>query len=101
MNGGRSAGGAFGPKVTWASRLFEDKVALDTNYHWDGSDKGGDSWRETLRGYFIGCCPEIQPLLDWAESRDATPISEDEVKKRGEAEVTAGRMTECAWSPSE
>ena len=29
-------------RVTWASRPFEDKVALDSTYQWDGSDKGGE-----------------------------------------------------------
>ena len=64
--------------MRWNSKLFDDKVALDMTYHWDGV-KGGAAWREKVRGYIIGCCPPLKPLLDWAESRDCTPISVGDV----------------------
>ncbi len=30
-------------------------------------EKGGDAWRTRVRGYFVGCCPELADWLDWAE----------------------------------
>ena len=64
--------------VKWNSKLFDDKVALDDKYHWDGV-RGGAAWREKVRGYIIGCCPPLKPLLDWAEAKDCHPISEIDV----------------------
>ena len=65
--------------IRWNSKLFDDKVGLDASYHWDGV-KGGAAWRDKIRGYIIGCCPPIRPLLDWAEGRDCEPISVDQVE---------------------
>ena len=66
--------------VTWQTRIFEDKMALDIMYKYDGS-KGGDEWRRRTHGYFIGCCPSFRPLLWWAEQHDARAFSLSELKK--------------------
>ena len=65
--------------MKWNTKLFEDKVALDSNYHYDGIS-GGENWREKIRGYCIGCCPQSKAMLDWAEHRDETPIAPQDVR---------------------
>ncbi len=55
-----------GAVVKWSSKLFDDRTALSDLYAFDG-EKGGDAWRTRVRGYFIGCCPEMADWLDWAE----------------------------------
>ena len=74
------AGGAPGAPtpIRWNSKLFDDKVGLDMSYHWDGA-KGGAAWRDKIRGYIIGCCPPLRPVLDWAESKDCEPVTPDHV----------------------
>ena len=61
------------PKVTWTTKLFEDKTALDAGYQWDGA-KGGHTWKRETRDYLIGRCPPIKELLDYAEQADDSPI---------------------------
>ncbi len=69
LHGGHP-GGLHGPVagavVKWSSKLFDDRTALSDLYAFDG-EKGGDAWRTRVRGYFIGCCPEMADWLDWAE----------------------------------
>ncbi len=60
--------------MNWTTKLFEDKVALDASYQWDGA-KGGHSWKREVRDYMIGRCPPIQVLLDFGERADESPIS--------------------------
>ena len=73
--------GGGGPReVTYQTRLFEDKMALDMLYKYDGS-KNGDEWRRRIYGYFIGCCPSIRPLIRWAEQHDAREFSIEEVRQ--------------------
>ena len=46
------------------SRLFDDKIALSDSYSFDGV-KGGDAWREKLRGYWVPKCSELKPTSDY------------------------------------
>ncbi len=58
--------------------MFDDRTALSDLFQYDG-DKGGDAWRTRVRGYFIGCCPEMAGWLDWAEGAPGkTPQRTDE-----------------------
>ena len=36
----------------------------------------GDAWRIRVRGYLIGACPEIAPVLNWAEQQDGSEIDQ-------------------------
>ena len=60
--------------VKWITKLFDEKVALNVSYHYDGIS-GGDMWRHKVRDYLIGCYPEIGVMLDWAEEQDCSPIT--------------------------
>ena len=48
------------------SKILDDKVALSSEYAFDGS-ASGDTWRMKLRGYMGSKCPVLTDLLDWAE----------------------------------
>ncbi len=48
------------------SKILDDKVALSSEYSFDGS-ASGDTWRMKLRGYMGSKCPVLTDLLDWAE----------------------------------
>ena len=63
---GFGGGEGSGPGVN-LNRLFDDKVALATEYSFDGGDEG-DKWYVRTRGYWISKCPDILPMLNWAES---------------------------------
>ena len=75
------------------SRLFDDKVAMSSDYCFDGV-KSGDSWREKTRGYFISKCPEMRPILEYAEGMGHEALTNDMLVK----EAASSRwMTETTW----
>ena len=83
------------------SRLFEDKIALSSDYSFDGV-KSGDSWRKKLRGYFISRLPEMLPILDYAEGMGNEEITNDMLMKeasncRWMTEVNVRRLSEVIW----
>ncbi len=49
--------------MKWTTKLFDEKVALTPGYHYDGVT-GGDKWRQKVKDYMIGCCPDIRMMLD-------------------------------------
>ncbi len=55
-------------------KLFDTKVALSTGYQYDGGN-AGEHWRRKIRGYMIATCPDVMPLLDWAEGMDENEIT--------------------------
>ena len=58
-------------------RLFDDKVAISQEYAYDGVTNG-ERWKKKVRGYWLAKCPDVQPLLDWAESKKDQVITEEE-----------------------
>ncbi len=58
------------------SRLFDDKVALSSEYSYSGGD-GGDRWRLKTRGYLVSKCPVLVTILEWAEKCDQETITEE------------------------
>ena len=56
-------------------KVFDDKVALDSRYQYNGSKEQGAQWREKTRGYLISKSPALFKLLPWAESQDHTEIT--------------------------
>ena len=75
--------------ITFKDRsLFDDKVMLSAEYHWDGT-KGGANWKSRVERYFITKAPVLRELLEWAEAQDAATISEAQV-----VEATSRRLTE-------
>ena len=83
-------GAAGGGTVRWSTKLFDDRTALSELYQFNG-DSGGDQWRTRVRGYFIGCCPELADWLDWAEGApgkmptrsDEDPLTMEVTRARG------------------
>ena len=55
------------------SRLFDDKVALDAKYQYNGT-QGGDKWRCKMKGYFISKAPGLKALLLLSERADMTVV---------------------------
>ena len=60
--------GPLGPIGNVAQgKVFDDKVALDQRYQYNGSKEQGAQWREKTRGYLISKSPALFKLLPWAE----------------------------------
>ena len=72
---GRSQGAI---NITAYSKVFEGKIASMKEKQYDGAKNGG-AWRTDTMNYLIGRAPDIQHLLQWAESRnhgsDPKPIT--------------------------
>ena len=58
------------------SKLFDDRVAMSDDYRFDGV-KGGDAWLKKIRGYFVSKCPEIKPILEFAEQHGHGQFTND------------------------
>ena len=58
------------------SKLFDDRVAMSDDYRFDGV-KGGDAWLKKIRGYFVSKCPEIKPILEYAEQMGHESFTND------------------------
>ena len=58
-----------------SGKLFDDRVALDQKYQYNGSKESGAGWRERISGYLIAKSPALFKLLAWAEAQDRTVIS--------------------------
>ena len=63
--------------MKWSSKIFDDRVAQSAPFQYEEST--GDAWRIRVRGYLIGACPEIAPVLNWAEQMDGTEIDQGDV----------------------
>ena len=75
MAGATSFDGNIGPVGNVASgKLFDDTVALDARYQFNGSKENGAQWRERTRGYLISKSPALYKLLAWAEAQDQQQI---------------------------
>ncbi len=60
----------FGPKpLDIYSKLFDIKLAQQAEYQYHGIE-GGMAWRQKIRNYFVGQCPDCEQLLNWAEAHD-------------------------------
>ena len=82
-DGGRRADGEWQPRsLRWDSRLFDEKVAANDLYRWDGGDKGADSWRGRVRDYVIGKCHLLRPMMDWAESMEYMPCTKERIDEQ-------------------
>ena len=69
--------------VKWSSKIFDDRVAQSAPFQYE--EAKSDAWRIRVRGYLIGACPEIAPVLNWAEQRGGAEIDQ------GDAEFTTTR----------
>ena len=56
------------PAITTHTRLFEEKIARESQYHYDGDSKGS-TWRSDVFDYFISKCPDAEPWLTWVEQQ--------------------------------
>ena len=85
--GGDQSGGGWQPdysrnmgpkKISYDSRVFETKVALEKVSQYDGG-KNGHSWKSLIKAYLISRFPAMGKLLQWAEDFKKTPITADHV----------------------
>ncbi len=66
----------LGPTGNVASgKLFDEKIALDSRYQFNGSKEQGVAWRERTRGYLISKAPALYKLLVWAEEHDRAVVT--------------------------
>ena len=104
--------GAKTETVTWRTNLFDAKVAVNDKYRYNGVDKG-DSWKRSIEGFFVGRCPQVEGMLQWAERQGTQVIDKtmiDDAHATGkfgvmseDYEVLAGHMVVladllCRWS---
>ena len=59
-----------------SGKLFEDKMALQDGFQFDGQ-KGGDRWKGKLERYFISKAPALKVLLNWAEKTDMDVVTDE------------------------
>jgi len=72
------------------TKLFDEKVAKDARFSYDGLAKGA-TWRSDIYDYFISKCPDGEPWLAWAEHQGATAITSEMIV---EASSSGRLMTE-------
>ena len=65
--------GALGQLHDANARLFDDRLASQSRFQFDGN-KGGVSWKGTLERYIISKCPAMMEILEWAEKWDGEKI---------------------------
>ena len=75
--GGNYDNRSLGDVVEWSSTIFDDRVAQSARFQC--GDAKGDAWRIRVRGYLIGACPGIAPVLNWAEQQDGNEIDQGDV----------------------
>ena len=52
-------------------KFFDDKVASSKAFEYSGGQGvEGEKWRKVTRGYFVQKCPDLLPVLNWAECMD-------------------------------
>ena len=60
----------YGPKpLDIYSRLFDIKLAQQAEFQYHGVE-GGMAWRQKIRNYFVGQCPDCEQLLNWSEAHE-------------------------------
>ena len=55
-------------------RIFDDKVAIDPKYAYNGT-QGGDRWKVKTKGYLISKAPALKPLLAFADALDREAVT--------------------------
>ena len=76
-------------------------MALNDKYAYDGL-LGGAGWRKRVRGYWLSKCPELRPVLNWAEARGDQKIGFREIKQKAEegfwmTEVDVRKANHAIW----
>ena len=88
--GGSGPGGGLGSGGFWnLERLFDDKVALASDYSFDGT-QGGEKWRVKTEGYWISKLPALLEVLDWTVKQDGRTITKATLEMKRAAAVYAG-----------
>ena len=64
------------PTITTQTRLFDEKTARESQYHYEGGSQGS-TWRSDVFDYFISKCPDAEPWLIWVEQQGSTKIESD------------------------
>ena len=73
-------------------RLFDDKIASSPLYAYDGV-KDGEKWLKKTRGYFMTKCPDLKPILAFAEGMSEQVITADHLNAEA---AKGGWMTEMS-----
>ena len=65
-------------KLTFASKISEEKTARERWYQYDGvPSNGGHEWRSDIFDHMVSKCPAAGPWLSWAEEHGAEEITKD------------------------
>ncbi len=83
------------------NRLFDDKIAISVGFTYDG-EKHGEAWKRKVRGYWIAKCPDILPILNYAEDLDSEELTVDALlheagSYRWMTEINVKRLGELIW----
>ena len=62
--------GASGRGIDLYTKLFDVKIAQSPEYQYHGLE-GGMAWRQKVRNYLTGQCPDCEPLFNWAEAHES------------------------------
>jgi len=63
--------GGNGRGIDLYTKLFDVKIAQSPEYQYHGLE-GGMAWRQKVRNYLTGQCPDCDPLLNWAEAHESS-----------------------------
>ena len=65
--------GMNGRGIDIYSKLFDVKIAQSPEYQYHGLE-GGMAWRQKVRNYLAGQCPDCEALFNWAEAHESVII---------------------------
>ena len=87
--------GPPGLPISMTSRVFEERTAKGSMFHYDGASNGS-VWRSDTLDYFISRCPDGMPWLAWAEEKGAVPITKEAMELQ--KTVIMGEMDPVVFS---
>ncbi len=92
---------SFPEMPTDLNRLFDDKIAISVGFTYDG-EKHGEAWKRKVRGYWLAKCPDILPILNFAEDLDSEELTVEALQReagsyRWMTEINVKRLGEVLW----
>ncbi len=83
------------------NKLFDDKLALSSGFVYDG-ERHGEVWKRKVRGYWIAKCPDILPILNFAEDLDTAELTFEGLQREASSykwmtELNTRRLGEIIW----
>ncbi len=83
------------------NKLFDDKVAINPEYRYEGGDDG-DHWLTKVRNYLVSKCTAMLPILKWAESLGDVVLTKEIIEAEEEkhewlADATVIQVGGALW----